>query len=110
MRSLTRKDIIPTSRPYHPVDVDKDVVVPDYLQPFILGFFTDDPENEKPSNRVVMRMQSFGQDFIWAVSCAQQKPPKHLLLQYAVKTITGNVELIRIFNRLGHGISYTEIE
>ena len=56
-----------------------------------------------------MLMESFKQDFVDTVSCGQQKPPKHLLLPYAVKTLTGNVELIRILNRLEHGISYIQI-
>jgi len=111
MRLTIRKDKLPTSWRYHPVDVDKEsFVVPDYLQRFLLGLLTGDSENEKPSNRVVMLMQSFSQNFMYAVSCGQQKPPKHLLLSYTVKTLTGNVELIRILNHLGHDILYTHIK
>uniref|UniRef100_A0A6A7FTP2 Uncharacterized protein n=1 Tax=Hirondellea gigas TaxID=1518452 RepID=A0A6A7FTP2_9CRUS len=55
-------------------------------------------------------MQSFSQDFIYAVTCRNQKTPKQVLLTYAVKTLTGNVELIRILSRLGHGISYSQLE
>ena len=40
----------------------------------------------------------------------QHKPPKHLLLPYAVKTLTGNTELIKTLNKLGHGISYSQLE
>ena len=71
-RSVIRTDKIPTSWPYHPVDIDKEsFVVPSYLQPFMLDSLTADPENEKPSNKVVMLMQSFSQDFMYAVSCGQ---------------------------------------
>lgn len=38
------------------------------------------------------------------------KPSKHILLPVAVKTLTGNAELVRILNRYGHGISYTQME
>jgi len=66
---MIRKDKIPTSWPYHPVDLDKEsFVVPDYLQHFVLSLLTGNPENEKSSNRLVMLMQSFSQDFIYIYS------------------------------------------
>lgn len=33
-----------------------------------------------------------------------------LLLPYAVKTLTGNTELIQMLNRLGHGVSYSQLQ
>ena len=38
------------------------------------------------------------------------KTPKQVLLPYAVKTLTNNVELVQILNRCGHGISYSQLE
>ena len=38
------------------------------------------------------------------------KPQKHLLLPFAIKSLTGNVELIKIMNRLGHSVSYSQME
>ena len=35
---------------------------------------------------------------------------KHILLPYAVNTLTNNVELIQILNRCGHGLAYSQIE
>ena len=55
-------------------------------------------------------IQSFGQDLIYAVTYGQHKPPKHVLLPYAVKTLSGNTEVIRILNKYGHGMSYTQLE
>ena len=55
-------------------------------------------------------VQSFSQDLIDAVTRGQHKPPKHILLPYAVKTLTGNVELIHTLNKLGHGASYSQME
>ena len=55
-------------------------------------------------------MNSIDQDCIHAITSGRQKPAKHILLQWAVKTLTGNVELIKILNRLGHGISYSQLE
>ena len=34
--------------------------------------------------------------------------PKHVLLPFTVKSLTGNVEFIKILNRLGHGVSYSK--
>ena len=55
-------------------------------------------------------VQSIGQDCIYAVSRGNVIPAKHLLLPWGVKSITGNVELIQMLNRLGHGISYLKLE
>ena len=47
---------------------------------------------------------------IYAVTRGQHKPPKHLLLPYLVKTLTGNVEIIQTLNKLGYGVSYSQLE
>ena len=47
---------------------------------------------------------------VYAVSGGRVKPPKHIMLPFAVKSLTGNVELIQILNRLGHSISYSMME
>lgn len=36
--------------------------------------------------------------------------PNHLLLPWTIKTVTGNIELIRTLNRLGHSCSYSKLE
>ena len=36
--------------------------------------------------------------------------PKQVLLPWAIKTLTGNVELIKTMNRLGHSCSYSRLE
>ena len=40
----------------------------------------------------------------------QMKTAKHVLLSYGVKSLTVNVELIQLLNRLGHCMSYSQIE
>ena len=35
---------------------------------------------------------------------------KHVLLPWTVKTLTGNVELIKMLNRFGHGILYSKLK
>ena len=84
--------------------------MPTQLHRFLVGLLTGNPQHENPSERVSNLIQSFGQDLIYAVTCGQHKPPKHVLLPYAIKTLTGNTEIIRILNRSGHEMSYTQLE
>lgn len=82
------------------------------LKTFFHILLTGDVEREtsNPSSRVQRLINSFGQDFIYAISGGQQNPPKQILLTYAIKSLTNNVELIQLVNRCGHGVSYTQIE
>lgn len=41
---------------------------------------------------------SFSQDLVYAVTCGKVKPAKHIVLHFAVKSLTGYVELIQIMN------------
>ena len=100
-----------TTWPYHPSYVEKEsFTAPEYLQQFLIGLLTADPEHKHQSLRVRMLMESFSQDVVYAVKCGMQKPPKHILLPFMIKTLTGNTELIRTLNRLGHGMSYAQLE
>ena len=66
---------------------------------------------EEPCSSKVQRLvNSFGQDLVFGVTGGRQKPPKHLLLPYAVKTLTNNVDVIRFLNRCEHGIAYSQIK
>ena len=47
---------------------------------------------------------------IHSVSRGHIKTPKHIVLLMTVKSLTGNVELITILNRFGHGLSYSQVE
>ena len=60
--------------------------------------------------RVQRLMKSFAQDLMFGVSRGKIKPPKQILLPYAVKTLTNDVELIQMLNRCGHGIAYSQLE
>ena len=50
----------------------------------------------------------FAQDLLYTVNKEIHLTPKHILLPFTVKSLTGNVELIKIINRLGHGVSYSK--
>ena len=62
------------------------------------------------SERVQTLTDSIGQDIVYAVSCAGVKTPKHVLLPFAVKSLTGCTELIKILNRISHRVSYTKTQ
>ena len=104
-------DMAPTPWPYHPSDVNSSAI-PNQLERLLVGLLTGDPDCGKSAahRRVTTLVQSFGQDIIYAVTCGKHKPPKHLLLPYAVKTLTGNIEIIRTLNKFGHGVSYSQLE
>lgn len=50
------------------------------------------------------------QDAVYAISLGRQKTAKHVLISHGIKTLTGNVELIQMMNRLDHDISYHQLE
>lgn len=99
----------PTPWPYHPGDAEN-FSIPPQLERFFVGLLTGDPDTDSQTHRVTTLVSSFSQDMVYAVTCGQHKPPKHILLPYAVKTLTGNVELIRTLNKFGHGVSYSQLE
>jgi len=85
--------------------------LPQCLLSFLYTSITGNTEipDEFPE-RIQRLINSFGQDLIYGVSAGHQKPPKQILLSQAVKTLTNNVELIRILNRFEHGIAYSQLE
>ena len=98
------------SWPPNPVELDKDYLP---LSPFATLFLTTlisgDPD--KPATSRIQRLVlSIFQDLMFAVSEGTCLTAKHVFLPWTVKTLTGNVELIKMFNRFGHGISYSKLE
>ena len=83
------------------------------LTPFITVFFKTlvAGNTDKPlTSRVNRFIYSVFQDCMFAVSGGSCLTAKHILLPWAVKSLTGNVEVIKLLNRLGHGISYSKLE
>ena len=112
VRLAIKEGTKPTPWPYHPSNASSDVnlSIPPQLERFLIGLLTGDPKVKSPAHRISTLVQSISQDIIYAVTCGKHKPPKHLLLPYAVKTLTGNVEIIRMLNKFGHGVSYSQLE
>ncbi|MES9883965.1 MAG: hypothetical protein ABW185_24210, partial [Sedimenticola sp.] len=94
--------------PPHPEQLDSSYYSsPDCLIEFLTTLFSGKHE---PSIRTCRLTWSVAQDIVSAVTQGEVLTPKHILLPWAVKTLTGNAELLKMVNRLGHGCSYTRLE
>lgn len=100
------------SWPPKPSELTGDAVtIPENVKAFLSTLLTGNIKCEEPfPERIERLVKSFAQDLIFGVTGGRQKTPKHVLLPYAVKSLTNNVQLIRIINRCGHGMSYTQLE
>ena len=87
------------------------VEISDSVWAFLSTLLTGNTEPQKfCSQRVQCLANSFGQDLVFGVTNGGVETPKHMLLPYAVKSLTNNVELIQIINLFGRGVSYSQIE
>ena len=58
-----------------------------------------------------MRLKnSIAQDIVYCVSGGKTKTPKSVLFPTVVKSLCNNVEVVKLINNYGHGISYNLIE
>ena len=111
LRSSIKNMAVQNKWPYHPADTAKDTMeIPGRLKRFFSNLLTSSPSKVTTQPKIERLCDSFSQDLIYAVTNGQTKPPKHILLSYGVKALTGNVELIQILNKFGHGISYSQLE
>ena len=84
---------------------EEEIYLPDEVRVFLATLLTGNSKYpEEPCSSKVQRLvNSFGQDMVFGVTCGQKKPPEHILLPYAIKTLTNNVELIQILNHADMG-------
>ena len=84
-------------------ELNPDMVrIPNLLQHFLSYLLHG---SSKPS----LKTSSIGQDIIYCVDNGQFTTSKHIILLFAIRSMTGNVELIKIINRLRNGVSYIEL-
>ena len=84
-------------------------LIPESVTRFLM-LLSGKQDNIQVTERVRRLVRSFGQDMVYAISQGRIKPPKHLVLPFAVKSLTGNIELIHVLNRLGHSVSYSKVQ
>lgn len=59
--------------------------------------------------KMQQKVQSLGEDFIYSVSNGMVRTKKYVLLSFCIKRKTGSKDVLKWLNRLGHGISYDEV-
>ena len=62
------------------------------------------------SDKVWKLKLSFAQEIVYTVSRGRVSSPKSILFPYAIKSLSNSTELIKITNRLGHGVSCDLLE
>ena len=71
--------------------------VPEVVDTFLHHLFSG---SDSPlTDRMTWLKRSVAQDLVFAITRGRFKPAKHILLSSAVKSLTGNVELIQLLNR-----------
>jgi hypothetical protein len=91
-----------------PEELDQDYLpLPDALLTFYQVLISG--QSKSLSGRTQRLARSFAQDCVYGISGGRQKSNKHILTAWAIKTLTGNGELIKGLNRLGHAISYSQL-
>ena len=82
--------------------------VPEVTNKFLINLLTGNKTQSELSLRVQRLVWSFSQDLTFAVNEGRVKTPKHILISYALKTLSGrSTELMQILNRCGHSVSPT---
>lgn len=83
------------------------IKIPHSLRVFLLTLICGSGDSSARADTLVWSM---AEDIINAVYRGTIRTSKHVLLPWVIKTLTGNIEVIRILNQLGHGCSYTVLE
>lgn len=108
LRSIIQDHVKEEPWPPLPSDLtDATEYIPADLHSFLKVLLTGKRGEVVPSEKVARAASSIGQDIVYSVNSGRRKPPKHILLPFAVKSLTGNVELVKI---VGHGVSYDQLQ
>ena len=111
LRSAIRDEVTKQQWPHLPSSQEETNTKILYsVKRFLSCILTGEHTTSDVSERVRWLLSSLGQDLVYTVTCGKYKPPKHILLAAAVKALTGNVELLQALNRLGHCVSYSQVE
>ena len=85
--------------------------IPGSLKIFLRMLMAGESDPLAPvSDRIQRLIGSIGQDIVYCITSGKIIPPKHIMWPYAVKSLTGCVEIIRLLNRSGHGVSRSKLQ
>jgi len=107
-----RADIKNMNTPYqfpYLNDFEHSTTLPASLHLLLCNIILSAVDINTTSSPRTQRINSIAADIIYAATAGRIKFPKHILLPYGIKSLTGNVEVIHMLNRLGHGISYGQL-
>ena len=94
-------------------DVDEgqnEAIMPKSVSLFLFYLLIGTKDDAHASKRAQRLVSSFDQDTVYAITYGKTKTPKHNILSFAIKSLTGNVELIHTLDRLGHSVSYSQLD
>ena len=95
--------------PPQPDELNSEYVkLPKSLTEFLNVLLTSRRPGESHKRQCLV--SSLGQDLVFAVTGGIKVPANHILLAWTVKSLTGNVEMIKILNMLGYCICYSKLE
>lgn len=84
--------------------------MPESLTDFLTVLLSNYVKGITPSEKIQRLVQSFAQDCIHVVCEGMNRPTKTYTTTIGSKVTRRNVDLIKILNRLGHSISYSQLE
>ena len=92
-------------------DIQKsEVDIPELLKLSFQNIIGGPDSRRWASNLKQIRTKSISEDVAFAATSGLIKPQKHLMLGFALRSLTGSRQIVEIMNRLGHCISYHTIE
>ena len=101
--------------PYSNNIEEENIMVPTVVYKSLTCFLSEGGEGEEKKEKVNAKghcqrlVLSLSQDLLNYVRNGMQKTSKHVSLPLALKNLTSSKEIITLWNRYGHGISYYQV-
>ena len=99
-----KEDDLKPSRANHYIPYLLDV----FLTVLISGKSLDSESSR--TEKTVRLKESFGQDIVFSATNGAVKTPKSVLFPSVVKALCNNIEVVKLINKYGHGVSYDLVE
>lgn len=113
---LLRKEIKEVKKKPLPANLKLDnifegeVTTPDVLRDFLSALIIDPRYGSTTNENKDRRIETIAHNIIFAATNGRVMPSTHIELGLALKSITGNKNLITMMNRMGHSINYHTAE
>jgi hypothetical protein len=84
--------------------------IPHLLNLFLTVLISGKESESCQSERSIRLIESYAQDIVFAVTRGVVKTPKCVLFPTVVKALCNNIEVLKLINKYGHGVSYDLVE